>query len=294
MHQEPIIFLVSHPGQGTGSLEEILRHRYVEGYRIVVTFPDSDPLSDPLSILHHYREQGEQIALIIYELRGESDEQGIAFLDDTKNLYPHSRRLLLTDAPDPKAAIQAVNRTIIDYYLVTPWDPAEIKLYPALDELLADWRASVDMPFMHVKGIMTVRAVRIRTDDTLHRAAEIIALSGMGDLMVIDDDNNFIGVLSVGDVLRAAMPDIDEIMEEGGTLEQAFRLFLRKGSELMYQPIAPLIITNPLVVEPDDHVAKVAALMLQKNIHRLPVVKDNRLIGTVGRADICLAVVGTL
>ncbi|MBK8135598.1 MAG: CBS domain-containing protein [Chloroflexi bacterium] len=77
-------------------------------------------------------------------------------------------------------------------------------------------------------------------------------------------------------------------------LDQAFRLFLRKGSELKYKPIAPLVIRNPLVVDPEDHVAKAAALMLQKNIHRLPVVKDGRLLGTVGRADICQAVVGTL
>lgn len=61
----------------------------------------------------------------------------------------------------------------------------------------------------------------------------------------------------------------------------------------MYKPIQPLVITQPLVVDPDDHVAKVAALMLEKNIHRLPVVKDGRLVGTVGRTDICQAVVGT-
>jgi CBS domain-containing protein len=69
---------------------------------------------------------------------------------------------------------------------------------------------------------------------------------------------------------------------------------LRKGSELRYKPIRPLVITAPLIVDPDDHVAKVAALMLEKNIHRLPVVKDGRLLGTVGRTDICQAVVGTL
>ena len=121
---------------------------------------------------------------------------------------------------------------------------------------------------MQVRGIMTVRAVRIRLDDTLHRAAEIIALSGVGDLMVIDDDNNFVGVLSVGDVLRAAMPDTAEIMSEGGTLEQAFRLFLRKGSELMYKPVAPLVIRHPLVVDPDDHVAKVAAPTLSERANK--------------------------
>lgn len=287
--REPIIFVVCHPNQDADSLEDVLRQRYVEGYRIIVTSPESDPGT----LLRSFREQGEQIALFIYEQLGEG-KQGALFLEDSRTLYPHSRKLLLTNYPDPESTMMIVNQTTIDYYLVAPWTPVETKLYPPIDELLAEWRASIDMPFTRVKGIMTVRAVRIRLDDTLHRAAEIIALSGTGDLMVIDDDNNFVGVLSVGDVLRAAMPDIDEIVEEGGTLEQAFRLFLRKGSELMYKPIEPLIITEPLVVDPDDHVAKVAALMLEKNIHRLPVVKDNRLLGTVGRADICQAVVGTL
>ncbi len=288
MQREPIIFLVSNRfTDANDSLEETLRQRYVEGYRIVAVLPETD-----LSyMLHDYREQGEQIALFVVEQQG---AEGVAFLEKSASIYPDAGKLLITDYPDPEVAMLMVNQDVVDYYLVKPWNPADKKLYPVLDELLAEWRASVELPFMCVKGIMTVRTVRIRIGDTLHRAAEMIALSGIGDLMVIDDDNNFVGVLSVGDVLRAAMPDIDEITGEGGTLEQAFRLFLRKGSELMYKPIAPLVIMNPLVVDPDDHVAKVAVLMLEKNIHRLPVVKDGRLVGTVGRTDICQAVVGTL
>ena len=214
--------------------------------------------------------------------------RGLAWVEESRAHFPDARKLLVADLE------LTVDLDAIDHYLVLPWDPPETKLYPVLDELLAEWRASVNLTFARVSGIMTVRTVRIRIDDSLHRAAEIIALSGVGDLMVIDNDNNFVGVLSVGDVLRAAMPDIDEIMEEGGSLDEAFRLFLRKGSELTYKPVAPLVITQPLVVDPDDHVAKAAALMLEKNIHRLPVVKDGRLVGTVGRTDICQAVVGTL
>ena len=274
MEQAPIIFVVSQP---SGSLEDTLRQRYVEGYRIVVTLADANPLD----LLRLLREQEAQIALLVYE-----GADGEAFLSDSGALYAEAGRLLLADTP--------TNLNMPDCALVQSWSPPEVHLYPVLDELLAEWRASVNQSFSRIKGIMTVRTVRVRIGDTLHRAAEVIALSGVGDLMVIDDDNNFVGVLSVGDVLRAAMPDFEEITEEGGTLEQAFRLFLRKGSELMYKPIQPLVITQPLVVEPDDHVAKAAALMLEKNIHRLPVVKDGRLVGTVGRTDICQAVVGTL
>jgi CBS domain-containing protein len=277
MNREPIILLV-----GEQELEAPLRQRYSEGYRILAPTTEENPAQ----LLEQYHSQGEVFALFVVEHQT-AGLDGAAFLEFSSTLFPEARKLLLTDE-----GVELANSAAADYTISKPWTPQ--KLYPLLDELLAEWRASVEMPFIYVKGIMTVRTVRIRIGDSLHRAAEVIALSGVGDLMVIDEHNSFVGVLSVGDVLRAAMPDVGEILEEGGTLERAFRLFMRKGSELMYQPIEPLIIRNPLVVDPDDHVAKVAALMLERNIHRLPVVKDGHLLGTVGRTDICQAVVGTL
>jgi CBS domain-containing protein len=285
MDREPIIFIVSdNPTKDNQALENALRQRYSDGYRIIT----AEVSGEPTRVLRTYRVDGDQIALFVVE-QYTNEIMIPSYLNASKVLFPDAHKVLFTASSD----VTVLNSSMLDHQNET-WSPPEKNLYPILDELLADWRASVDMPFIHVKGIMTVRAVRIHVGESLHRAAELIALSGVGDLMVIDKDSNFVGVLSVGDVLRAAMPDMDEIKQEGGSLEQAFRLFLRKGSELMYKPIDPLIINNPLVVEPEDHVAKVAALMLEKNIHRLPVVKDGRLVGTVGRADICQAVVGTL
>jgi CBS domain-containing protein len=275
MNREAVIVLVSPLAHG--ALEMTLRGRYAEGYRIHVTPPDADPDAPLRALLN----RGEQVAMFVYE-----GGQGTAYLDQCRAVYPDARKLMLA------AAFSSDLANAVDH-LADTWLPPETQLYPVLDELLADWRASMNTLAL-VGGIMTLRTVRIRMDDTLHRAAEVIALSGVGDLMVIDQDNRFVGVLSVGDVLRAAMPDVDEILDEGGTLEQAFRLFLRKGSELMYKPVAPLVITSPLTVSPSDHVAKAAAIMLERNIHRLPVVEDGRLVGTVGRTDICQAVVGTL
>jgi len=146
----------------------------------------------------------------------------------------------------------------------------------------------------HVKNFMTVRTARIRHDSNIQHAAEIVALSRVSDLMVVDDQDNFRGVLSEGDILRTALPDIDEILEEGGSLDDAFEIFLRKGRELSELPIAPLIIEDPIIVAPDDHVAKAATALLDKQIRLLPVVQDSKLVGTISRADVCRAVVGTL
>ena len=35
----------------------------------------------------------------------------------------------------------------IDYYLIKPWDPPEERLYPVINDLLADWQASFRPPF---------------------------------------------------------------------------------------------------------------------------------------------------
>jgi len=150
----------------------------------------------------------------------------------------------------------------------------------------------VDIQLMRIKDIMTPHPARIQNNATLQRAAELVAMSRATDLMVFDDQNNFVGVLSEGDILQAALPDINQILDEGGSVDTAFDIFLSKGKNLANLPITPLIVQEPIVVAENDNVAKVAVLLIDKQIRLLPVVKDGQLVGTVSRADICRAVVG--
>ena len=64
---------------------------------------------------------------------------GVAFLEKAMQFYPDAKRVLLTAYSDTDAAIKAINKVQLDYYLVKPWDPPEEKLYPVIDELLDDW-----------------------------------------------------------------------------------------------------------------------------------------------------------
>ena len=152
----------------------------------------------------------------------------------------------------------------------------------------------VNPQLMQVKDIMTPNPVQIRNTATLDKAAELVAMSRVTDLMVVDDENKFVGVLSEGDILRAALPDMSQILEEGGSVETAFDLFLVKGRNLANLPITPLIIKEPIVVTEDDHIAKATVVLIDKQIRILPVVNEGRLSGTVSRADVCRAVIGTI
>ena len=144
---------------------------------------------------------------------------------------------------------------------------------------------------MLIRDIMAPFPVRIDADASIGRAAEIISIAEVSDLMVVDDERHFVGVLSEGDLLRAILPNFDEIVAAGGSLADAFAFFAAKGRDLARRPIAPLVITGAIVLKPTDEAAQAATVMVEKQIRRLPVVEDGRLVGTVSRADICRAVI---
>jgi CBS domain-containing protein len=45
------------------------------------------------------------------------------------------------------------------------------------------------------------------------------------------------------------------------------------------------MIHDVLSVRPDDSLAEVAGLLIDKHIHRVPVVEDDRLVGMVSSLD---------
>jgi len=144
---------------------------------------------------------------------------------------------------------------------------------------------------MIIRELMTVYPVCIGINADMRRAAEIISIAEVSDVMVVDDKRHFVGVLSEGDLLRALLPDFEEGLKAGGTLSAAFSFFVDKGSRLASRSIEPLVITECITVTPTDQAAWAATIMVRKQIRRLPVVNETGfLVGTVSRGDICRAV----
>lgn len=144
---------------------------------------------------------------------------------------------------------------------------------------------------MKIREMMSINPTRIRLGSSVREAAELFAFSNASDLVVVDGENTFVGVLSEGDVMRAMLPELSEVMAAGGRLADSYDLFQEKGAALAREPIDPHVITSPIVLSADDEVHKAAALMATKQIRRLPVVENGQLIGTVSRADVCRAVI---
>jgi predicted transcriptional regulator len=50
--------------------------------------------------------------------------------------------------------------------------------------------------------------------------------------------------------------------------------------------VAEAMTPNPVTVQPDTNIEEVAALMVDRNFHTIPVVDEGKLVGIVGKEDI--------
>ncbi len=143
---------------------------------------------------------------------------------------------------------------------------------------------------MKIRDLMSYNATRILSGATMRQAADLVSTTGVSDLMVVDEDNSFVGVLSEGDLIRAVMPNFHELMRDGMSLRDAFDEFVENGKEMAVRPIDELVISGDKLVKfrPDDDVLKAAGTMVAKQIRRLPVTDlGGKLVGTISRADVC-------
>lgn len=143
---------------------------------------------------------------------------------------------------------------------------------------------------MKVSDIMSINPIRILSGSTMAEAAELAAVSNAIGLFVVDDENNFIGVLSEGDMMHLALPEISTVMREGGNLRSSYKIFSEKGASLGSDRIDDYLVKDPITLDPDAPVLLAATTMAMKKMRRLPIVKNGKLIGTISRGDICKAV----
>lgn len=143
---------------------------------------------------------------------------------------------------------------------------------------------------MKIGEVMNRKPAVIDNKATFSDAARRVAETQVSDLMVVDAKGVFVGVLSEGDLIRATLPNYDELMRDGTSLGGAWKVFLEKGKEVAPRGIDAIVIKAPLVFQPADELIKAASAMVNKQIRVLPVVDGGVLVGTISRGDLCKAV----
>ncbi len=130
------------------SVERDLRQKYGREYRVV----KAESGATALDVVQQLKRRNEAVALFVVDQRM-PQMSGVEFLERATGIFPDARKVLLTAYADTEAAIDAINKIGLDYYLMKPWDPPQEHFYPVLDGLLEEWRANVQPPFEGVRVV---------------------------------------------------------------------------------------------------------------------------------------------
>ena len=147
---------------------------------------------------------------------------------------------------------------------------------------------------MRVRDVMTYGAIGVPETTTLAEAIETLLRSHVSALLVFDADHALAGVLSEGDLLRRAELGTDtkrarwlEFLLGGGREAATYaHSHGRKVSEIM----TPTVVT----ISEDADLSQAVDLMLKRNVKRLPVLRDDAVVGIISRSDLLKGLLASL
>jgi CBS domain-containing protein len=139
------------------------------------------------------------------------------------------------------------------------------------------------------RDIMTKEVVSVTKETSLKKLAKIFVETSFGNMPVLDESGNLIGIISETDLIEQQKPlHIPTVM---ALFDWVFYLdseksFKEQVDRVTATTVGELYSKDPVTCSPDSTVRELAALMSQHRVHLLPVVEEGKMIGVVARLDL--------
>ncbi|WFU51289.1 CBS domain-containing protein [Sinorhizobium terangae] len=142
---------------------------------------------------------------------------------------------------------------------------------------------------MLVKDVMTRKVVKLSPDNSVRQAAKLMFEHHVSGIPVVGDEGHLLGVISEGDLIRRT-----ELCSGASVLMTDIALapddranaFVRRCS----WRVGDVMTVDPVTIEEDAPLTRVARLMQERGIKRIPVMRNGELVGIVSRADLLQAI----
>src|SRR5687767_457724 len=145
---------------------------------------------------------------------------------------------------------------------------------------------------MDISTCMKRNVVSIPETSTIREAAAVFVKEHVGLLPIVDQNNKLVGVVGLRDLLSLELPDFInfvadlDFVHDFGAVETT-----RPSAEVLGKSIKTLM-HPPITVSEDSGLLRAYALMLQHQLHDMPVISnDGKLVGMASRVDIGTAIV---
>lgn len=140
---------------------------------------------------------------------------------------------------------------------------------------------------MKAKDIMSTRVVTVDENTPVETIAEFLIKFHISAVPVIDDHNRVIGMVSEGDLMRRPEMGTDKRRHSWWLGLMVERTDLAREFVKSHGTRAGDVMTTKIItVDEDTPIEKIAEILEKNQIKRVPVLRDERLVGLVSRGNI--------
>ena len=111
-------------------------------------------------------------------------------------------------------------------------------------------------------------------------------------MMVVDDDERLIGMLSMYDILLFVQPKHTSIWSEIEDIDFS-EIYDDLLSRVKSIQVGDLMTTEVVTIAPQTHITAIMDIMIKKHIRRLPVISKQEVVGIVYISDVFYRMLNT-
>jgi CBS domain-containing protein len=133
-----------------------------------------------------------------------------------------------------------------------------------------------------VADIMSGDVISVKPDDPLRSVTNIMFRYNFDGVPVVDDECKLLGDVSGKELLKSALPGYEKLVANRVELEP-FEELLRHEDTLRVKNV---MRKDVVTISEDAQAVEAAAIMLSRNIDRIMVVRNGKLVGVLSASDI--------
>lgn len=145
---------------------------------------------------------------------------------------------------------------------------------------------------MIASDFMIHQTIKVKEGDTIGLVLDKFVKYRISGMPVVNDRNEIVGYISDGDIMRRIgkkSPIVFDsiwfsaVVQDQEDLEHKFRKLVKLG-------VMEVATKHVITVESDTEIDEIAAILGQKRIKKVPVVRHGVLVGIISRGDIVRAI----
>lgn len=141
---------------------------------------------------------------------------------------------------------------------------------------------------LKVKDIMSKEVMTVKSDTTIEELARMLMKHQISGTPVVDDNGHVTGIVTENDLIsknsRFHIPTILRLFDAYIPLGTSrLEMDIKK---MAARTVGDICTKEVITVDDEATVEYVATLMTEKKIHLVPVLKENKLVGIIGKKDI--------